>query len=577
MKKECSLREGLLIRFLIATLIPILLFSAATQMNMVRAQRKGLEDQIESNLRTSTQGLDMLLDKYSSVLYDLCTDETILDAVEYMNDLSDILGANRSVVRRGLNHACSRTEGIVGIMFSLSGGDTIFFDALNSSSTNSSWIEEAGVPEVEKEYVYRGIPKAVYANGEKIYIFQIARKLVDYRDIHRELGTAVISIEESQVCEAIDSGGDDRSYLLDGSQILSAVSKEEIGRNYGELVDLKANQYTSFTNEKCGYTICNVQPMGEYRRSIQIQYLVLTVIAGITILIVFAATFSVTKPYLRIVDNYKEAMDRLQKGDFTVCVETQEGMAPELRNIAEGFNEMVVHMQDLIRQGKQAALEQKNAEMSALEAQIDPHFLYNTLDTINWKAIENEQYDISEMLGALADILRYIVKNAGGTTTLSQELEWLEHYLLLQSVKLGKKPELQIKVPEELMETRIHKLLLQPFVENAIKYAFTGRDTGNMLVIRAKEIENQIHLSIGDNGRGIEPELLKRLNDESADLGEHMGIVNVRKRLKLYYGEEATVYFESIVNSYTRVHLFMPIRASHMEYPSGERTANVVR
>ena len=140
MKKECSLREGLLIRFLIATLIPILLFSAATQMNMVRAQRKGLEDQIESNLRTSTQGLDMLLDKYSSVLYDLCTDETILDAVEYMNDLSDILGANRSVVRRGLNHACSRTEGIVGIMFSLSGGDTIFFDALNSSSTSRKRI-----------------------------------------------------------------------------------------------------------------------------------------------------------------------------------------------------------------------------------------------------------------------------------------------------------------------------------------------------------------------------------------------------------------------------------------------------
>ena len=87
---------------------------------------------------------------------------------------------------------------------------------------------------------------------------------------------------------------------------------------------------------------------------------------------------------------------------------------------------------------KSAVVEQKNAELSALEAQIDPHFLYNTLDTINWKAIENEQYDISGMVGALADILRYTVKNAGGTTTVSKELGWLRHYccLLYTSVEL---------------------------------------------------------------------------------------------------------------------------------------------
>ena len=81
-------------------------------------------------------------------------------------------------------------------------------------------------------------------------------------------------------------------------------------------------------------------------------------------------------------------------------------------------------------------MEQKNAELSALEAQIDPHFLYNTLDTINWKAIELGEFEISEMLGALADILRYTVKNAGAETSIEQELHWLAMYILLQKAKL---------------------------------------------------------------------------------------------------------------------------------------------
>ena len=93
-------------------------------------------------------------------------------------------------------------------------------------------------------------------------------------------------------------------------------------------------------------------------------------------------------------------------------------------------------------------MEQKNAEISALEAQIDPHFLYNILDTINWKAIENEQYEISEMLVALADILRYAINDAGEFTTIDAEKGWLEKYILLQQEKLGEEIELEFKMQD---------------------------------------------------------------------------------------------------------------------------------
>ena len=107
---------------------------------------------------------------------------------------------------------------------------------------------------------------------------------------------------------------------------------------------------------------------------------------------------------------------------------------------------------------------------------------------------------------------------------------------------------------------RIHKLLLQPFIENALKYAFLNKGGDDILMVGVGLAGGQIHITIEDNGRGIDEGLLRKLNDETADMGEHVGISNVRKRLKLYYGEDAVVYFESLLDCYTRIHQFIPVR-----------------
>ena len=108
------------------------------------------------------------------------------------------------------------------------------------------------------------------------------------------------------------------------------------------------------------------------------------------------------------------------------------------------------------------------------------------------------------------------------------------------------------------MGYRINKLLLQPFVENSIKHGFGGKDGECRLTIGMRQTEEQIHIIIEDNGCGITPETLKRLNDEQQDMDGHVGITNVRKRLKLYYGDDATIYFEGMLGSWTKVHLFVP-------------------
>ena len=159
---------------------------------------------------------------------------------------------------------------------------------------------------------------------------------------------------------------------------------------------------------------------------------------------------------------------------------------------------------------------------------------------------------------SLGDILRYISKNTGGMTTLRTEFEWLDHYIRLQNVELDRRTKLELEVPEEMMEVEIHKLLLQPFIENAFKYAFLKKKNDHVIIVGAGLSGSQLHITIEDNGEGIEESLLRKLNDEASDMGEHVGIANVRKRLKLYYGEEAVVYFESIPDDYTRIHLLIP-------------------
>ena len=139
-----------------------------------------------------------------------------------------------------------------------------------------------------------------------------------------------------------------------------------------------------------------------------------------------------TGPMLEQVGRLGYAMSEIENGNFSVQIPLASQPANELERISAGFNEMSVQLKKLMEAVKQSTVEQKNAELQAMEAQIDPHFLYNTLDTINWKALECDEFEISSMVGALADILRYSIRNPGDMVSISQELSWLERYIMLQ-------------------------------------------------------------------------------------------------------------------------------------------------
>lgn len=298
----------------------------------------------------------------------------------------------------------------------------------------------------------------------------------------------------------------------------------------------------------------------EYSRELYELRVLFWGMSGVVVLLVFVFILFVTRPLIISVERILGGMKRVENGDYSVRLSVNRGAPMEMREITEGFNSMTEQAEQLLEQVKKAAEEQKNAEISALEAQIDPHFLYNTLDTINWKAIAREEYEISEMVGDLGDILRYAIKDAGGMTTLGREIAWLKKYVRLQQEKLGYEVQIFCDVSPEAAGAGMHKMLLQPLVENSIRHGLEMKLRQPILVITGLVREGILFVTIGDNGRGMGPEMVRTLSNRDYHRRNHFGIENVRKRLTLYYGEAAGLSFESRKGQYTRVTLRLPVR-----------------
>lgn len=556
-QKRKNLRQKLIPAFLAAACIPIAIFAMISQVRLRKSTMENLDMQAKADLQKADQSLNMTLDKYETILYDITTDEDFLSLALTAESGKDVAEADAYALRREFSHICNRNEGAEGIQLVLGDGRRIFYDRLSSSSVNSTWITEIEIPETEGLLSYFADKEQPEDTGQK-QMFHIARRIVDYWDIHKDLGYVILSVSMDTLDLALATGSKSEIYIAERGTVIEGGKTEAVGHEASSL-EKKDSRIRTIENKRSGWTILLSQPVRPYQRAVGEQFIFWVLVAAAMLLVLVVLLYRVTRPVMISVNGIVDAMDNLEKEKFCLSLPVNENDSSEIQRISEGFNEMAERTRLSVEQVKASAIEQKNAEISALEAQIDPHFLYNILDTINWKAIENEQYEISSMLVALAGILRYAINDAGELTTVEAECAWLEKYVLLHQAKLGEDIELGFRVCEELMPCQIHKMLMQPFVENAVKYGFRGSREPHQLEIGMEQAGEQLHIRIQNNGNPIRPEILEELN-AGTERKNHLGISNVRKRLKLYYGQEAAVYFESAQNTGTAVHLFVPLQ-----------------
>ncbi|MFU1798129.1 sensor histidine kinase [Paenibacillus azoreducens] len=228
----------------------------------------------------------------------------------------------------------------------------------------------------------------------------------------------------------------------------------------------------------------------------------------------------------------------------------------EFFHIADAFNAMARSIQDLIRNVYEQGIQKKQAELDALQAQINPHFLYNTLSTIGSLANLGETRKVTKMVKGLAKFYRLTLNEGHVYVSLEQELEQVETYLEIQRVKYANNFTVYMDIDPEIKNVKVIKLILQPFVENIFKHAWFGETIA--IRITGHRLKDRIELKIIDNGIGMKPETLRKMLSASTQ-SDGYGLINVQERIKLRYGSDFGIHIASIYGAGTTVQILLPI------------------
>ncbi|MEK4510076.1 MULTISPECIES: cache domain-containing sensor histidine kinase [Paenibacillus] len=284
---------------------------------------------------------------------------------------------------------------------------------------------------------------------------------------------------------------------------------------------------------------------------IQTSIILLAAIMGIVALIyAYFIAGRITKPIKKLLG----AMRSVGDGDFQKHVVV--GTNDEFGILLQRFNLMNDRIRLLVIENYEIKLKEQEAEILALSMQMNPHFLYNTLNVMNWTAIENDQKELSKMLVSLSNMLHYTARKEWRAVHLSEETEWMNNYFYIMSFRFEDKFTVSYEIDPLLYEYKMPRLLFQPFVENAILHGFDQTEAGGLIRIRGWIDSGTRYYEIADNGRGMSKDTINAiLYKESSSIG----IKNTIARIQMTYGNSYGVVISSLPGSGTKVVITLPL------------------
>lgn len=421
----------------------------------------------------------------------------------------------------------------------------------------------------------------VSKNGSDTYLANRNDKIVLYREIYdlsrkKRLGYVVIGAEANrflELCEnavrqenegvvVLNTEGEElfcygqvedkvREYLGSEAFIQGQYQQSEDNFTYE-----KTNIYWSQSSDK-GFIVCETIPEINVKAQIlSVAYTPIILLAGVLVGLFPVLTLIsniVTNPLGKVC----VAMGQFRRGDFGQQLEVRTN--DEVGEVAACFNKMVTDIKTLIEENYVIALKEKESELTALQAQINPHFLYNTLDALYWQAEEAGNEEIAENILALSNLFRMVLGEGKGIIQVRHEKRLIEEYLKIQKMRFSKRLDYTIEMDEEILDKTIPKLILQPFVENAIVHGFENTDTPCLLVVEGRKVPGGIRFRIQDTGVGMSEEQVKAIfevDDAERYRGQRIGryaVKNVKERLELMYRDKFELKVDSEIGKGTTV------------------------
>lgn len=415
-------------------------------------------------------------------------------------------------------------------------------------------------------------------SGEYRWVVSLSRELKSNDGITPE-GIFLVDLNLSvidKLCSQIYLGKKGYVFIVDSTgniiyhpqqQLLySSLATEEIpqvlsttsGQSF-TVDDTKGKRIYSIQDTGLGWKIVGVTYSDDLianKSSIQHSILLYALLGiGISIIISLLLSLHLTKPIKRL----QQDMKQVELGNFHIQTSLEEDN--EINQLGQSFNVMVNEIKHLMDETVQNSEQKRKAELLLLQAQINPHFLYNTLDSIIWMAEQEKHEEVVDMTSALAKMFRASITRDQELVSIRVEIEHIRHYLFIQKMRYREQLDYVFDIPQDILQYKTVKILLQPFIENAIYHGIRSKTTPGMIYISAWQEDDQLIFEVRDNGLGMTTKRLAQVQQGTAATNtQHgIGIGNVNERIQLYFGTAYGMTITSVLDEGTVVTIRVPV------------------
>ena len=415
--------------------------------------------------------------------------------------------------------------------------------------------------DITREKIYAKNGGALWADDEENGMVGLYRAILSVDDF-KPIGYMVIECKNSYFSEklrSVPSTYKNRFYLLNNEMDIIASSEENMlgisfplkTRDFKRVKIVRdpsteKNSYFTYQYMNNGWLLVSTINVGQLWKNIGIALLSVLLTFGIVILVSLVIMRHVARVMVKPTKKLVDSMTAYQEGNFDsrFKVESQD----EISQIGMVYNQMADKVQNLIEKNYTLEIANREAEIEFLKMQINPHFLYNCLDTISWLGFSNGNSEITDLAVALGKFLRASIKRED-YYTVKQEMEVVDNYLFIQKYRFGDKIEIRHNIPDEVLNFYIPSFIIQPVIENSIVHGLEEQIEKGILWINIQLCDNKyLQFNLTDNGKGMDEEQLKQVIQNYSDKNKKssIGLSNVYRRLNLLYGEECEFHVTSV-------------------------------
>jgi two-component system, sensor histidine kinase YesM len=573
LKKWNTLRNQILFVFLLVMIIVLLIVSLLTLRQVSSMLKNNAEKQIQQVAIESNGRIDSLFEQINMSSKLIISNEEVQRVLTDVYDGKEISFRERQQLMGHVNRMMGNMEGIFSFqLFS------------NKQNRVLPLDEDSLMNRIDKKW----IDKANQAKGRLVWIgddpndknnFLAIRRVSLMERQFKNGGYLLISINRFHF--KFPNGNNENDYY----SILLNQNHEPFVKNYhGDLTDIiesdesiveldeRDYMVTKQTSRITGWTVLILSPVSELTEGLSgiRTGIILSGVFGAIIFTISSYFLStiITRPIMRLTKTMQRA------GEGSLTMNPSVSSVNEINELNSTYNQLVKGTNHLIQMVYQKEILRSRSELKALQAQINPHFLFNTLDALHWSLEEKEEDELAELVLAMSNLFRYTItkETDDDWVFLKEEIEHIGDYMEIMKMRFGDRLHWNVSVPPEYEHVRIPKLIIQPLVENALLHG-AGNKIGNCLISVAVEPvttvdgNERICISVEDDGSGIDKERLEwiiqamKTGGTSSATGKGMAISNVYKRLKLYYKDivHSDLLIESEINQGTKISFEIPI------------------